>query len=326
MRIYKRKKGIFILLIVVLVLLSISLLLYLIVGRGKKHNLPEEPVSIEQFGESDLPIEISIDSNVTAQYAPVYTIKNTFYEKKIKNMIDESGLNLTKSDMSDINYIEWEGDGNRFTYNSISNTFTFELAEPIYLGSEDQAFKEVFLKYFEKDYEFNISKREVVNSNLTNYYSRRIVSDIPLERGYGYEYSDILRFDKSGDVSGGSLLLADIEIQETNLPIMSTFNLIKYVNQDDYPKESYVYASQIIDTVDISYLDPRWQEIHESASNCTSNNIELIYLYKSVNQEFLYPSFKVSATCEVLFEEDSYFVPAIFYLNAIDPEYVKTNQ
>jgi hypothetical protein len=98
------------------------------------------------------------------------------------------------------------------------------------------------------------------------------------------------------------------------------------VNQDNYPKESYVYASQIIDKVDISYLDPRWEEIHESASNCISNNIELIYFYKSINQEFLYPSFKVSATCEVLFEEDSYFVPAIFYLNAIDLEYVKSNE
>jgi hypothetical protein len=322
MRIAKKKRRIIIGLLISLAILLLALVVYGVLNNRKSSELLEEPLNLKKFGNSELSVDISDEYESSQDVASVYSIPAKFYKESIEKFMNDLGLTLTENSISDDEHMEWEGYGNRFTYNAISNTLTFQLSKPINLGEEDGAFEKIYLDYFERNYEFVIGQREVANQGLTSYYAKRVVDGIPIEMGYGYEYSDILRFDERGYVIEGNLLLAEVEKKETSVPLISVDELIQYVNLDIYPKESYVYASQLMDTLDLSYLDSRWEEIHSSASNCNSSALELIYLYKSSNQEFLYPTYKVSASCEVQFEEGTYSVPAVFYLNAASPDYI----
>jgi hypothetical protein len=316
------KKKIIVGLLILLIILIISLVLYGVLNTTKNREFPREPFTLKDFGKSELEVEISSDIDTLSEVASVYTISPMFYKTSIENMLIDLNLNLQEAPISNSEYVEWEGAGNRFTYDLISNIFTFELSRAISLGSEEKAFENIFQEYFDRNYSFTIGQTDVSSDDLVSLYAKRIVEGVPIERGYGYEYSDILRFDSRGYVKSGSLLLSEIEQEPVSVPLITIDELVKYVNLEGYPKESYVYASQLIDSLGLFYLDPRWEEIHSSAQNCNSNTLDLIYLYKSVDQNYLYPTYKVSATCEVEFEDVYYSVPAVFYLNAIDPEYV----
>jgi hypothetical protein len=323
LKIGNRRKTILILVIVVLLVLF-SIALYFFLLNRSNQDLPTEPVSLESLGTSELPIQLPSDIDISEENIRSYIVKEVYFRDEIENMMDDLSLDLEEKEYSTINFIEWSDGDDKFVYDSITNILTFELSDPIFLGEEKESLKTIFLKYFDRSYDFEISEIERVSGDLTNYYARRLVEDLPIEKGSGYEYSDIIRVNGDGFVIGGSILLTELVREDSSLPIVDSKELQEYVNLTEYPKESYVYASQIMDTIGLSYLDPRWEEIHSSASNCKSSDIELIYLYKSVNQGVLYPVFKVLASCEIDFEDEIYNVPGIFYINAVDPEYVIT--
>lgn len=307
--------------------MSVLILGYILIVNIRKSDeaieTPSEPLSLKSLGTSETHLELPRNLEISREYMPVHTVEETFWEDQIVAMMKELSLDLKKAEFSDLNYMEWSDSGNKFGYDSITNILFFELSEPIFLGEGMEALKTVFLQYFDKSYSFVLSKKETVNSNQTNYYAKRVVTDIPIEKGFGDEYTDIIKVNGSGYVIGGNILLTEFEQENTSVPIITEEELSQYINLDLYPKESYVYASYLMNRVDLSYLDSRWQDIHDSASNCNaSGDIDLIYLYKSVNQDTLYPVFKILSNCEVEFEGEAYTVPAIFYVNAIDPEYV----
>ena len=321
MKLNKNKKILFLIILISLIVV-IAVIVYIIIKSNKSPKIITETISLNSLGTSALSVEIPENVEINQEYSFVYIVKEGFLNEQIEKLIKDLNLDLELAEYFDTNYMEWEDGENKFGYDSITNVLTFELAEPIFLGEKKEAFKTIFLKYFDESYDFTISKIDKINNDLTNYYAKRVLEDTPLERGFGYEYTDILRLDGNGYVRGGSLLLTEFEKKEGVLPIVTAEELIEYINLDLYPKESYVYASHIMDTIGLSYLDPRWEEIHNSASNCKSGKIELIYLYKSVNQGYLYPIFKILANCDVEFETEVYTVPAVFYVNAIQPDYV----
>ncbi|MBU1120030.1 hypothetical protein KKA50_02455, partial [Patescibacteria group bacterium] len=102
--------------------------------------------------------------------------------------------------------------------------------------------------------------------------------------------------------------------------------LDKYVNLSSYPKEIYPnygpLQTTILDSVD--YKSEDFDNIAKTLSNCKSNSSSIIYLYKSLNQGNLTPVYKLDLQCELTYKDTVYTIPAIGYVNAIDPKYIST--
>ena len=73
---------------------------------------------------------------------------------------------------------------------------------------------------------------------------------------------------------------------------------------------------------EIDYLSEDLEEVLNTLKNCESTSSDLIYYYKSFDQEYLTPVYKLDALCEVSYNNETYSIPAIAYVNAIDPQYV----
>jgi len=59
---------------------------------------------------------------------------------------------------------------------------------------------------------------------------------------------------------------------------------------------------------------------------CSINKIEPVLYFVNCNQNFLYYSYEISGVCDIEYEKQLFSVPFVGFMNAIDPEYVKSGE
>lgn len=287
---------------------------------GKKY--PEQPISIENIGITKTALDIT-NSKPEVEYKdiPLYTIAPKIHISLVESMIEKMDLSLKKEERVKDSYIIW-GDGkNQFTYQGATDTVNFELTTDLGINKSEEAFSQFFKQYLDLDYEF-ILVEEITFGETVTIYASRLIDGIPMEFGNGSEYTDILRFNKSGDLISGYLLLAEVEDTELTIPLIKEGELETYINLETYPKEIIVDTSVLTSTIDLHYLDRGWLDINESAKDCKATSYTTVLLYKNSNQKYLLPVYKYNANCKVEYEKTEYTAPATFYVSASDPKYV----
>lgn len=309
-------------LIAVLIVILVFVLIIFFNKDKNSTNYPEDPLTFNSLGTSNLSLDISEASDIVEKDLPVYYVNSESQKERIEEMIRRMSISITGEAESESFQIEWEDDLNYFSYNTITNVLVFKISEAINLDEEESVFSEFFMKYFEEDYQFVVLKKETLSEGRINYYANRLLDEVPIGLGYGYDYTDILKFDSKGNLKEGKVFLGNISRTNEIVPTLSKENLSKYVNIEMYPKESYVDTSLLMEVLDLHYLDPTLQEIGESASDCKTAELDLMYLFKSNNQGYLFPVYKTVANCNVEYEDEIYSVPATFYINAVDPQYL----
>ena len=60
--------------------------------------------------------------------------------------------------------------------------------------------------------------------------------------------------------------------------------------------------------------------------NGSINNIEPVIYFTSCSNNYIYYSYQISGVCDVEYEQSLYSVPFQGFINAVDPEYVKSIQ
>lgn len=321
MKIQGSKKTAVIVLIVFVSVLVIVLAIVLYSLLAKEY--PKEPLQMKNLGKTSQNVDIEsleIESDIKDVY--VYFIEPKLHITQVEQMIDKMGLSLDRKDIIPNSYIEWSDNENTFIYDSVSDSVTFELKRRISLERGEESFSEAFDKYLNLKYEFKLVEEKRDSDGGITYYGSRILDEIPVQYGTGYEYSDILKFDKQGSLVSGQLLLVEINKYDVYLPIISKDDLHKYINTKEYPKEHYVNSDVLVDILDLHYLDNQWEEIEDTLKDCKAQSSELIFMYKTSNQGYLLPVFKISSNCTVVSSGQDYTVPALFYVNAADPRYV----
>lgn len=303
-----------------------SLIVLITVGiiylSGRK-KYPEEPLLAQNLGTSEVGIDISEmkrDTDITD--VPVYSVKPNLHISEVEDMINQVGLSLERNDIVKDSYIEWRDDENLFTYDSVLDTLTFQISRSISVERGIGGFSDIFSRYFDVEYEFTLVQEKKNADGGITYYASRVIGDIPIQFGSKYEYSDILKFDKEGNLESGSLLLAEIQEYDYYLPLITQKELTEFVNLNEYPKEYHLDTGVLMDMLEINYLDDQWGEIEESVSDCNGGDSDLVFLFKNSNQGALLPVFKISSICKVYKSNLEYSVPAIFYVNAVNPKYV----
>lgn len=323
MKIQLSKKVLITVLIVFSILFVVVLVLFIKAQIGK--NYPEEPVPIESLGTTTQTVDLS-DINKENKYedVPLFKVEKKTHIALVEDFILETKLSLKKTEIEKDIYVEWKDENNIVTYNSITGIFEFKLNEGLSIERSTESFKEIFSKYFEKEYEFVVNREQRNNYGGVTYYASRVLDEIPVEKGFSYEYSDMLIFDEKGELIAGRLLLGEVTKLEILIPLIKDSVLNQYVNSPKYPKEVYIDTSVLQDTLQLSYLSDEWEDIEKSASDCKGSEKTVIYLLKGTDQEYLLPVYKLDATCSVIYKENSYSVPATFYINAVDPDYITT--
>ena len=321
MKIQGSKKTAIIVLVIFISVLLIVLAIVLYSNLVKKY--PEEPLKMKNLGKTSQNIDISsLEIKTKENDVPVYFVEPKLHIDMVEKMINKLGISLSRNDIVPNSYIEWGDSGNTFTYDAVSDSVTFNLLKGISIERGNGSFSKFFKEYLDTEYEFtSFQEKKNANGGIT-YYASRMINDIPVQYGAGYEYTDILEFDKDGSLISAKLLLAQIDKYDVYLPLITKSELDKYINTSEYPKEHYVDSSVLADILNIYYLDDKWEKIEDTLKDCKAQSSDLIFLYKTSNQGYLLPVFKISANCTVSNEGNDYTVPATFYVNAADPKYV----
>ena len=151
------------------------------------------------------------------------------------------------------------------------------------------------------------------------YRVNRLMDEKELKTGYGY--SDYFLV-KNGYLSTARVLLAQIEKSEYVVPMINDTDLLdSYLSNSEYPKNMVLDTSLIIVTDEFSY------EIVESEfryESCSINEIKPTLYFANCIQNYIYYSYEISGVCDVEYEEQLYTLPFLGFINAVDPEYVKS--
>jgi len=311
-------------LIVLAIFIGIIIVVFVfVILSGTKKKYPEDPVKMKNLGSSNQQLEISsLDIQIEQKDLPLYYVRPKIHINQVEEMIDRMGLSLQRKDIVKDSYIEWSDGENKFVYDSVLDSVSFQLTRRITLERGEASFSTAFKRYFDLDYEFKlVRERKNLDGGIT-YYGSRLLDNIPMQYGANYEYTDILSFNTQGNLESGKLLLAEIERYDFYIPLINKRELNEYINTREYPKEHYIDTSVLTDILDIDYLDDEWSKIENTLDDCRARSLETIFLYKTSNQGYLLPVFKILSNCKVVASDNEYTVPATFYVNAVDPRYV----
>lgn len=307
----------------VVVTVGISVLLFFLLKKDS--NYPEEPITQKVLSTS---FKEGIDTTslplVPGDDYELYTVSQKVKLEYLETMASDLGLTLTDSEEG--LFYQWDKGSSQIFYDLTKNVVLMTLKDGIPSDEAEitgYSFKLFVKKYFKEDWDYDVFKSEKRSTGETVYYANRLIDKIPIEMRENNQETDYIA-TKDGKILYAQILLTIFDKENIQVPIISTSELVNYIDSKYYPKEIYPSYSTLQSTIlkQVNYLSEDFEEIANTIGNCKSTSSKVIYLYKSFNQELLTPVYKLESECTVTYEEEEYSVPAVMYVNAIDPDYI----
>lgn len=311
----KETKTKIIILITWIILLVVGYLLF----RPKKTKILEDQgVDIISEFKDDNEYNLSIESSLDSKYSPLYTCKSDSIPTYLSNLAKEIDPELKRVD--DSNFVRWivEGSNTEILVYNIDSTYL-----NIYLDSYPEKIGFVSVERFISKYlssEIKYGEIEAqIDEDTEIYTANRLIEEQELLTGFGY--SDYY-YIENGYLRSARILLADIEGVEYVAPLISDKDVLtRYINIAEYPKSIIIETSRLIELTPQTYED---YEIDVEYEKCLINDINPKLYFSTCNQNYIYYVYKVGGVCDITHENKLYTVPFRGFINAIEPEYVKT--
>jgi len=312
----KNKKTI---LILVAGSVILGLFLFLLLRNNDKEVL-SEPVIQGSIPSSKQTVKISL-GGVPLQKTKyeVFSISPLLKLGKIKELAQSNGLEEKISDGN--NYYLWERDGNIISYDAIANKVTISGMNILFLNQiDDNIFTNLAKKYFDEDWEYEVfSKTE--KSDSTEYLAyRKLNTSAHIESRENRNQTDRVVVE-NGRITVAVLTVSSFSSTGEYVPLLDRKGLNSYINQSEYLKEIIPSYDMLNSVMEMDYLES-YEDIAKTLSNCVAEEISVVYYYKNLKQGALTPVYKVSALCDVIYEKNTYQIPAVVYTNAIEPNYI----
>jgi len=308
----------------ILLFVGVCVGVYFILARTPKP-YPKNPINQKSLQYNSQEITLTGD-NIDSKDYPLYAVSNIVMLKEVESFVSQLDPNFKKVTAEEgVNY-KWTNKNDSVIYKLNQNFVMFTVEKGIPWDEADISsftFTSFVKKYFGKNWDFKISQHETIANGSTIYYANRILGGSIVETNEYKAETDYLMFS-NGKIIGGKFLLTEFVDTEIMLPLTELNELKKYINLQTYPKEIYPNYSTLGDSVlkEISYLSDDFEKVTSSIDNCVGDTANVVYLYKNFSQETLTPVYKISLQCEVTYKNTRYTIPAIAYVNAIDPEYI----
>jgi len=286
---------------------------------------PKEPVEQTSLYSTVQKINFENKDLDSTDY-PLLGVSNTVALKDVETFALQLDPKMKQTANVAGKFYKWENKESYVIYELEQNTVLFSLSNGINWNEadiSDYTFKSFLKQYYGKDWEYKIALNTKDYDGFTVYYANRIFNNYIIKTNEYNGETDFLAF-KNGEIMHGKILVTEFFNTEKTLPLLDAKNLKKYINLESYPKEIYPNYSALANSVlkQVSYLSEEFEKIAKSVSNCSGDTIEVVYLYKNFKQEWLTPVYKVDLQCEITYKDTRYTIPAIGYVNAVDPKYI----
>lgn len=308
----------------------IALLVIILLTQNDKKEYLSEP--IPQTAIAFSPEKVSIKELakwVEKNDFYLWEVKNDIKLQKVEQIAYENNLKLIRSEEGVVYH--WTKDSAQLIYNLSSNTLTVlgkDIIKIDGLSSVTSAtFTDLFKKYFELDFLFEVFMTEKKESGETVYYAKRYLDETNLIEIGSHNYQTDYIAVKNGKILYANLLLAEYQNTNKILPLIARDELEKYINQANYPKDFYPQMSILNNNPvfeKIEYIESEYKKVLSSINNCKADDISIVYIYKKMSQKYLTPVYKLQVQCELEYEGDMYSIPGTMFVNAIQPEFVST--
>jgi len=321
----KKKKTILIIVIGVFVIALIVALYF--VYKSQTNPYPKEAITQDSLNSTAETISLG-DTTIEASDGYLYTVSKTVMLEKVtafaKSIIPKSIQTINETG----SYYEWQYGDDYVIYELEQNTVIFAVKQGITWNEASingYSFTQFANSYFSKSWTYSTPIGEKQPTGETIYYAKRIIEGLNVEMVLNNQSTDYLA-TKNGKIVYGKILLSEFTKVGEKLPLISSSDLDRYVNLESYPKEIYPEYGPIQNTIlsSVDYKSEDFDNIAKTLSNCKSTSSSIIYLYKLLNQGNLTPVYKLDLQCELTYKETVYTIPAVGYVNAIDPQYVSS--
>jgi hypothetical protein len=310
-----KKKTIIYILVGSWVILSILGLILLnrnqvkLLKDGKLDPLP----SFEDYEEYNFTVIGEIDQ----KYSPLFTCNPNRIPKYLDNLSNRIDGALERLESSQ--FIRWRNQGGEdvIVYNIDSTVLNLYLSE--YKGAISFDTVEGFVAdYLDPKIEYWEIK-EQGDEKVRIYTANRKIGESELVTGFGK--SDFFMVEE-GSLTSARVLLADIVEQEAKAPLVNNIGILEsYINNPLYPKNIVINSSTIFEATPQNYEEIDLDYEYES---CVVNDIQPKLYLSNCNQNYLYYVYKIGGVCDINYENSVYSVSYQGFINAIDPEYVKS--
>lgn len=286
---------------------------------------PKEPVEQTSLYSTTQKINFKNKDLESTDY-PLLGVSNTVDLKDVEAFALQLDPKMKQTASVVGKFYKWDNKENYVIYELEQNTVLFSLSNGISWDEADisnYTFKSFLKKYLGKDWEYKIALNTKDYDGFTVYYANRIFNKYIIKTNEYNGETDSLAF-KNGKIMHGKILVTEFLNTEKTLLLLNANNLKKYINLDNYPKEIYPNYSALADSVlkQVSYLSGEFEKITKSLTNCSGDMVEVVYLYKNFRQEWLTPVYKIDLQCEITYKDTKYTIPAIGYVNAVEPKYI----
>jgi len=314
----------------------ISVLVIIIIIRKNEKNL-DSPISQTSFSSSfpSLTKEglslTGVTKWVENEKYFLFEVDNAVQLEKVKQLAGEKGYKLIYSKEGSI--YNWKVKDRQIIYDLSTNILTIFGNDVLAINSSESVTAETFSKLVNKQFNLNLKYELFQTSDGSNgekvYYLKRLLDEKNLvEMDNPNQQTDLIAL-KNGKVIYAKLLLTQFVKTEKIVPLLSKTDLEKYINQPTYPKAiipNLEILSNEPEYKQMAYSEKEWNKIYRSFGNCEVDKISVVYLFKMMSQEYLTPVFRLEGQCKIVFKEKDFFVPSIWYVNAITPELISTEK
>jgi len=322
-----KNRKFFIFITIILVLLFILFLIFILSKKKEKDYLatPIEQTTLSKSAKKVLfnnQTKWSVDSNYY-----LWEVKKDVKLEKIKEIANAKNFQL-KYSKEGYTY-QWEKNSDKIIYNLSTNILTILGSDIITLEDlssvTSETFSSIASKYFNSDWDYEIFETEKREKGETVYFAKRIIDKRNrIEIGSHKHQTDYIAI-KNDQIVYARFLLAEFGNTKQIVPLLPQKELEKYVNQDKYPKSVYPKTDVLNnDPVfeDIEYVTNEYNKVLGSINNCQVENTNIVYLYQNISQKYLTPVYRLDTICQMTYKDNSYFVPSIWYVNAIEPNLI----
>lgn len=312
----KKRKNI-IKFLLILSWVSIGILAVILFGSKKVKLLKDERLDPIYILSDRSKYNISIKSTIIDLYSPLYSCREDSIPPYLDNLASSIDSNLEK--VIENSFIIWRNSNNEdiIVYNMENTVLNLYLTNYNNIV-EFNTVEDFVSKYLdEKIKYFDIKIQEVDTQKI--YTANRKIDDNELLSGYGY--SDFFVVENEY-LTSARILLLNVTKEDGFVPLIKDVDILeKYVNSKEFPKSIIINTSEIIQTTPQTYED---FDLDFKYDSCIINEIEPKLYFSSCKNNYIYYVYSVSGVCDMRYDKNLSSVSFQGFINAIDPEYVKS--
>ncbi|MCD4756536.1 hypothetical protein K8R20_02905 [bacterium] len=298
--------------VVTMLLAGIFLLYSLLQPNVLESELVDANPYLSDYKEYNLRIDVELESGDS----PLYICKSNTIPEYLDQFAFEIDSSLQKT--SDMNFVKWEKDNAEVLRYDIDTTVLMinltKYPEAIRFGT----IEEFISTYLDTSIKYTTPIIDE-GENFRMYRVNRIIDEKEVKVGSG---SSDYFYLTNGYLSTARVLLAQIEKSEYIVPMIAETNVLElYLSSPQYPKSITIDATGMIEVDEFSY---ETMDVELKYEKCSINTVEPVLYFVNCNQNYLYYSYEISGVCDVEYEKELFSVPFVGFMNAIDPEYVKS--